>query len=54
MHKAKEAGYNVELQYIGLNFLKLNIARVESRYAKGGLYIEPSVITRHYKEALKI
>jgi predicted ABC-type ATPase len=53
MHKAKDAGYNVELQYIGLNFPELNIARVESRYAKGGHYIEPSVITRRYRESLE-
>jgi predicted ABC-type ATPase len=42
MQETKDAGYNVELQYIGLASPELNITRVESRYAKRGHYVEPS------------
>lgn len=45
---AKDAGYWVELRYVALDFVDLNIERVQARAAKGGHDIAPDVIRRRY------
>jgi predicted ABC-type ATPase len=49
---AKDAGYYVELRYVGLACVDLNIERVAHRVAKGGHAIELESIKRRYEASL--
>ncbi|WP_410950745.1 zeta toxin family protein [Pseudomonas sp. S1(2024)] len=51
MQKAKDAGFTIELRYIGLESADLNVERVANRVAKGGHYIDEKVIRRRYDES---
>ena len=50
---AKAAGYDVELRYVALENVALNIQRVRARAAKGGHFIEPVDIRRRYAASLE-
>ncbi|MBD8614966.1 zeta toxin family protein [Pseudomonas sp. CFBP 13719] len=51
MQEAKEAGFNIELRYVGLESADLNVQRVAERVAKGGHNIEEHVIRRRYEDS---
>lgn len=50
---AREAGYHVELRYIALTLVDMNIQRVRARAARGGHFIEPVDIRRRYLSSLR-
>jgi predicted ABC-type ATPase len=45
---ARMAGYHVELRYIALASVEMNVQRVRARAAGGGHFIEPEAIRRRY------
>ncbi|WP_010518345.1 zeta toxin family protein [Komagataeibacter oboediens] len=45
---AQMAGYHVELRYIALASVEMNVQRVRARAAGGGHFIEPEAIRRRY------
>lgn len=49
---ARDAGYHVELRYIALASVEMNIQRVRARAACGGHFIEPDAIRRRYVSSL--
>ena len=49
---ARNAGFFVELRYVGLACFDLNIERVAQRVAKGGHAIDDQTIERRYKTSL--
>lgn len=51
IREAKQADFQVELRYIGLDNVELNIQRVEERVAKGGHWIDPDLIRKRYIES---
>ncbi len=53
IEKAKELGYEVELNYVGLSSAELAISRVEQRVRDGGHGIPAKDIERRYTESLK-
>lgn len=54
MEKAKSAGFEVELRYIGLKNADLNVARVAARVARGGHHIDEAVIRGRYIRSLEM
>ena len=52
LREAKVAGYGVELRYVALDLVALNIQRVEARAALGGHFIAPDVIRRRHASSL--
>lgn len=48
MQKAKDAGFKIELRYVGLESADLNVTRVAERVAKGGHHIDEHVIRKRY------
>lgn len=53
MAEARSAGFQVQLRYVGLESVDLNIARVAHRVARGGHHIDEDVIRRRYQESLQ-
>ncbi|MFZ3000667.1 MAG: zeta toxin family protein [Undibacterium umbellatum] len=51
MEEAKEAGFQVQLRYVGLSSADVNVERVANRVAKGGHHIDEDVIRRRYSES---
>ncbi|CAH2605934.1 Zeta_toxin domain-containing protein (plasmid) [Rhodovastum atsumiense] len=49
---AKAAGYDIELRYVALETVALNIQRVRARAARGGHFIAPADIRRRYSASL--
>ena len=49
---AKAAGYDVELRYVALGNVALNVQRVRARAAAGGHFIEPADIRRRHAGSL--
>ncbi|RMI17067.1 hypothetical protein EBE87_24075 [Pseudoroseomonas wenyumeiae] len=49
---AREAGYRIQLRYIALESVALNIQRVRARAAAGGHFIPPEIIRRRYTSSL--
>lgn len=49
MQKAKNAGFEVRLNYIGLVHADLNVARVNARVKNGGHFIEPETVRKRFK-----
>ncbi|GBQ51619.1 zeta toxin family protein (plasmid) [Komagataeibacter sucrofermentans] len=45
---ARNAGYHIELRYIALASVEMNVQRVRARAAGGGHFIEPEAIRRRY------
>ena len=52
LRAAKAAGYDVELRYVALENVALNIQRVRARAARGGHFIEPADIRRRHAASL--
>lgn len=52
LQAAKAAGYEVELRYVALDFVALNVQRVQARAARGGHFIAPEVIRRRHASSL--
>ena len=52
LRAAKRAGYEVELRYVALDLVALNIQRVEARAALGGHPIAAEVICRRHASSL--
>ena len=52
LRAAKAAGYDIELRYVALEAVALNIQRVRARAARGGHFIEPADIQRRYTASL--
>ncbi|MFT8420874.1 MAG: zeta toxin family protein [Gluconacetobacter sp.] len=52
IREAREVGYHVELRYIALASVEMNIQRVRARAARGGHFIEPEDIRRRYVSSL--
>jgi predicted ABC-type ATPase len=50
--KAKAAGYYVIGYFVGLDSVELNIDRIKNRVARGGHYIEDSLVKKRYSESL--
>lgn len=53
MRAARDAGFAVVLQYVGLRDADENVARVEARAARGGHWIEPDVVRRRVAASLE-
>lgn len=51
MQQAKDAGFSIELRYVGLESADLNVMRVAERVAKGGHHIDEHVIRKRYGES---
>lgn len=51
MQKARDAGFYIELRYVGLESADLNVSRVAERVAKGGHNIDEGVIRRRYDDS---
>lgn len=45
---AKDAGYQVEMYFIFLNKMQLNISRIKKRVSMGGHYIPSSIVRRRH------
>lgn len=52
MKKAKEKGFYVHLNYIGVNSVEINLARVKARVRSGGHFIAEDVIKNRYQISL--
>lgn len=52
LRAAKRAGYEVELRYVALDLVALNVQRVEARAALGGHHIAAEVIRRRHASSL--
>ena len=52
MRRAKEAGYEVGLVYVGLQHRELNVLRVAERVARGGHGIDPDVVRKRVGTSL--
>jgi len=50
---ARAVGYDLELRYVALENVALNIQRVRARAARGGHFIEPADIRRRYTSSLR-
>lgn len=53
IHKAKEAGYLIEIHYVGVASVDIAKARVKHRILRGGHGIDESDIERRYYESFK-
>lgn len=53
MKKAKENGFFIRLNYIGVNDVDINIARVKARVKLGGHYIDEQTIRNRYDISYK-
>lgn len=51
--EARDAGYWIELHYVGLPDPQCNIERVRERAERGLHFIDPDVVRRRYTESLK-
>ncbi|PJG85423.1 zeta toxin family protein [Conservatibacter flavescens] len=51
--KAKENGFFVRLNYVGLNSVSINIERVKARVASGGHFIDEATIRNRYDISLQ-
>ncbi|MFC0309219.1 zeta toxin family protein [Gallibacterium trehalosifermentans] len=51
--KAKEKGFYVRLNYIGVNSVSINIDRVNARVANGGHFIDETAIRHRYDISLQ-
>ena len=49
MKKAKENGFYVHLNYIGVNSVKINLARVKARVKSGGHFIAEDIVKNRYQ-----
>ncbi|MCI1974566.1 MAG: zeta toxin family protein [Limosilactobacillus sp.] len=49
---AKNRGYTVRLEYVGLVSAKLAVNRVKLRVSKGGHGVKPDLVTRRYTRSL--
>ena len=49
MKKAKENGFYVHLNYIGVNSVKINLARVKARVKAGGHFIAEDIVKNRYQ-----
>ncbi|MEZ7137441.1 zeta toxin family protein [Komagataeibacter sp. SM21] len=49
---ARDAGYHIELRYVALASVEMNVQRVRARAARGGHFIEPQAIRRRYVGSL--
>ena len=49
IQKAKEAGYQIRLYYVGLGSTQESLARIRNRVAKGGHDIPPEDVQRRFK-----
>lgn len=52
MKKAKENGFYVHLNYIGVNSVEINLARVKARVKNGGHFIAEDVVRSRYQISL--
>ena len=52
LRDAKRAGYEVELRFVALDLVGLNIQRIEARAALGGHHIAPEVVRRRHVGSL--
>ena len=52
LQAAKAHGYELDLRYIALDLVDLNIQRVRARAAGGGHFIDPTDIRRRYSRSL--
>lgn len=50
---AKQQGYAVRLEYVGLVNAELAVSRVQSRVSKGGHGVRPDLVTRRYTRSLQ-
>ncbi|MDO5693660.1 MAG: hypothetical protein Q4G70_14500 [Pseudomonadota bacterium] len=53
LEKAKNAGFDVRLYYVGLDAVERNVDRVAARVAQGGHHIDEHDIRRRYGESLE-
>ncbi|BFH18333.1 hypothetical protein J6TS7_32140 [Paenibacillus dendritiformis] len=53
IEKAKEAGYNVEMHYVGLRSVEDHVQRVKQRVLGGGHYIPEKDIRRRFNTSLE-
>ena len=53
MKKAKENGFFVRLNYVGVNSVLINIDRVKARVASGGHFIDEATIRNRYHISLQ-
>lgn len=53
MQKAKQAGFHINLYYVGLESAELHIDRVAQRVSKGGHHIDEADIRRRYHTSLE-
>ena len=51
--EARAAGYEIGLNYIALDDVEANVARIALRAAAGGHYIEPDVVRRRAQGSLR-
>ena len=49
MKRAKENGFYVHLNYIGVNSVKINLARIKARVKAGGHFIAEDVVRNRYQ-----
>ena len=49
MKKAKENGFYVHLNYIGVNSVEINLARVKARVKAGGHFIAEDIVKNRYQ-----
>ena len=49
MKKAKENGFYVHLNYIGVNSVEINLARVKARVKNGGHFIAEDIVKNRYQ-----
>ena len=52
MKTAKESGFYVHLNYIGVNSVEINLARVKARVKSGGHFIAEDVVKNRYQISL--
>lgn len=52
MKTAKENGFYVHLNYIGVNSVEINLARVKARVKSGGHFIAEDVVKNRYQISL--
>lgn len=52
MKKAKENGFYVHLNYVGVNSVEINLARVKARVKNGGHFIAEDVVRSRYQISL--
>lgn len=52
MKTAKENGFYVHLNYIGVNSVEINLARVKARVKSGGHFIVEDIVKNRYQISL--